>query len=127
MTGIDGVFFGIVSALWAFPGISRIGAGASAAVVQGASPRNAFRWCLLLSVPALAGILCFDLLGIFTVGAGGLGAGFIVKTIVAGVASFAGGYVSVSLVKSLLTRSDLTGFSYYCWGVALFAFILYLY
>lgn len=127
MSSLDGVLFGIGSALSVIPGISRIGAGTSIAVARGAEPQHTFRWSILLSIPALAGILFFDVLHLFSVGFNGTNGAFVMKCAIAGICAFCGGYLSISLIKSFLKRNDFTSFSYYCWGAALFAFILYLY
>lgn len=127
MSSLDGVLFGLGSAISVLPGVSRIGAGCSMAIARGADPQHAYKWSLILSVPVLLVLTCFDVYTIFAVDAAGLDMLFMVKCIASGVFSYLGASLSIVLMKTLTARSGISGFSYYCWGAALFAFILYLY
>ena len=127
MSALDGVLFGLGGALSALPGISRIGAASSVAAARGADAHQVFKWSLLLSVPALVGLLCLDVYGIFTASLTGVDAVFMLQSVLAGAAAFVGSSIAINSLKNLTARTGLTGFSYYCWGAALFAFILYLY
>ena len=106
MSAFDGILFGIGSALSVFPGVSRIGGGFCAAIMRGADPQHAYKWTLILSVPTLFVLSCFDLFFVFT---------------------YLSAVVAITFMKTLTSRAGLAAFSYYSWGAALFAFILYLY
>ena len=127
MSSLDGVLFGVGSALSVLPGVSRIGAGSSVAIARGADPQNAYKWSLILSVAVLPVLLCFDLYSIFAVGLEGIQFVFVLKGLMSGLLSYIGASLGIALMKVLTVRSGLSGFSYYSWGAALFAFILYLY
>lgn len=127
MTGVDSIVFGICSALSVLPGVSRVGAGCSAAIALGADPQHAYKWSLLLSIPVLAVLFCFDVVSIFTAGVAGIGISYLVNCILCGVFTHLGASLSIALLRSVTLRSGIGGFSYYSWGAALFAFILYLY
>lgn len=126
LSRLDGLLVGIGSAAAVLPGVSRIGAAASIAACRGADLQQAYKWSLLLSIPAVAVMVCFD---IFAVIAGGLASVeflFVLQCVLASGLSYMGAYVSITLMRSVVQRSGLSGFSYYCWGAGLFAFILYL-
>ncbi len=127
MSSLDGILFGLGSALSVFHGVSRIGAGVSLAVSRGADPQHAYKWSLILSVPVLLILSCFDVFLIFTVGAGQADLMFVLKCLLCGVCAYFSATVAITFMKTLTTRTGLSGFSYYSWGAALFAFILYLY
>jgi hypothetical protein len=44
----------------------------------------------------------------------------------AGLGAFAGAHLSLRMMRSFSRRVGFSGFAYYCWGAALFAFIIYL-
>ena len=127
MTAIDGTLFGFASALSILPGISRIGVGSSFSVSRGADPQHAFKWSLLLSIPALIGWIGFDLYGIVSVGLAGADIVFLLQCMLGCGTALVGAVLSVKLVMAIVQNNGFVNFSYYCWGAALFIFILYLY
>lgn len=124
MTRLDGVFLGLCSGLSVIPGISRMAMGMSAASIRGADRRNALTWVFMLSIPALAFLIGFDIYEIATVGVS-LGAEAIVS-IIAALGAYLGAFFGVRLMELLSKNAGISGFIYYSWGAALFTFILYL-
>lgn len=127
MSRLEGILLGIGSVLGYFPGISRIGVGFSTASIRGADDHQALKWSLLLSVPALAVMLAVDGYRIFAAGSGSPDTLFLLKCLLIAVSSCIGTSVGIRMMKKLLLRTSPDSFSYYCWGAALFSFILYLY
>lgn len=127
MSSLDGVLFGLCSALGILPGVSRVGAGYSVALARGADSQNALKWSLLVSIPALIVLSCFDLYDMFAVGLAGTDFFLFIKGLLCGVFSYLGARLSISFMRILCVKSGLSAFSYYSLGAALFAFILYLY
>lgn len=126
MSRLDGVLLGIGNALSIMPGFSRVGVSTSLGIARGATPQNAYKWSLLLSVPMLAAFIILDLVGVISGGLGHLDFSFILQCIMCGCAAYIGGSGSISLMKMLVFRNGIENFSYYCWGAALFSFILYM-
>ena len=126
MSRLDAVLIGIGSALSVIPGISRIGASVSIGISRGATAQNAYKWALLISIPALAALIVFDLIGVVTGGLGQIGFSFILQCIISGCAAYIGATGGISLMKAVVYRAGIENFSYYCWGAALFTFILYM-
>ena len=127
MSGLDSLLVGFGSGLSALPGISRIGAGCSVAIMRGAEPQHAYLWSLLLSVPALTLLLGFDIFSVFNSSIIGTGFRFVLKCLLSGICAHLGASLSIGLLRSMTVRSGISIFSYYSLGAALFAFILYLY
>ena len=126
MSRLDGILMGLSAALSVFPGISRIGAITTTATVRGAEKQHALNWALLLSIPALAMVIGFDFLSLFTQG---IAEGFLQNLLgylLSGLAAYAGGYIGMYFAKILIQRSGFAGLAYYSWGAGLFLFILYL-
>lgn len=122
MSVLDSLLIGFFGGLSVFSGISRVGAATSVAVARGADKQHAFHWILLLSFPALLVLIGFDLISIIS---NGLSSNFL-YCILAGAGAYIGGYFGVKLMRTTLCRLSYSGFAYYCWGIAMFTFILYL-
>ena len=127
MSRLDSLLIGIGNALGYLPGVSRMASGFSFATIRGADSEQAFKWTLILSVPALLGMICLDGYHIAASGMGATDSVFLVKCLVTAIASCIGTGMGIGMIKKLITRVGLEGFSYYCWGAALFSFILYMY
>lgn len=122
---LDGVLMGLGGALAAIPGFSHIGVMISSGTARGMDRNYALDTALLLSIPALLGLLILDIYGVFTAK---LTLGFVtllVYLLLAAIA-FGGAWLGIMLMRYLSVKAGFTGFSYYSWGLALFSFILYL-
>lgn len=126
MSRLDGVLIGLGAAVSILPGVSRVGASSSVAIARGADMQQAYRWSLLLSFPALLILTCFDCYGIITTGFAGVKFIFVLQCILSAGVACLGAYLGIAFMKVLATRTGFFNFSYYCWGAALFVFILYL-
>ena len=126
MSRLDAIALGIGNALTVVPGLSRTGISTSCCIARGASPQNAYKWSLLLGIPALAVLIVMDFVGVMTAGLGQLDFPFILQCIMCGCAAYLGATGGISLVKIVVHKSGIENFSYYCWGAALFTFILYM-
>lgn len=126
MTRLDGVLFGLSAALGVIPGISRMAAATTLGSVRGASRQNTLHWVLLLSIPALAFMLGFDIRDLFMQGLGVSGFGGILMGLTGAGFAYLGSYFAIQLMRFLSVNAGYSGFSYYCWGAALFIFVLYL-
>ena len=126
LSPLDGLLVGFAAMLAVFPGISRIAATTSVAAARGAEPQHGYRWGMLLAIPALAVLILFDLIAIVTIGLEGVGFMAIIQYLISGITAFVGAYLSILLARNIMQKSGIFVFSYYCWGAAIFTFILYL-
>ena len=126
MSGIDGLLIGLGAAFSAIPGISRNGAIMSMTLLREADKRNGVTWALLLTMPALLVLMLVDLISMFTVGIGTITLMTFAGYLLSALAAFAGTYLAVLLLRSLIERTDFSGFAFYDFGLALFSFVLYL-
>lgn len=124
MSGWDGLLLGFFGTAGTVPGISRTGVLLSVASARGADRRQGLKWMLILSVPALAVLCLMDLAALITLGSGAA-VGF--PGIVSAVSGAAVGcYFGIKLLRYLAVKAGFSGFAFYCWGVALFSFVMYL-
>ena len=122
---LDGVLMGLGSVLGAVPGISRMSGMLTAAAIRGIDRSYALDMALLLSIPVLAGLLVFDIVAVVTAGAA-LGLLSLVFYVVYAALAFGGAWLMQILMRYMSVKIGYSGFAYYSWGFALFAFILYL-
>lgn len=125
MSPLDGVLLGVAAAFSVFPGISRIGALHFAASARGADKSYSLQFALLLSIPAMVILLIFDAVAVFS-GVESLSFLVVLQYLLAMAAAYYGSCFAISTMRSLAVRSGYSGFTYYCWGMALISIILYL-
>lgn len=114
---INAVIIGLAQAIAILPGISRSGATISTSVLLGVDREKAARFSFLMVVPLIFGKMAKDLFSSeFTtddVSMTVISAGFI--------AAFITGIIACTWMISLVKKSKLSYFSYYCFVVGLVA------
>ncbi len=126
MSVLDSWLLGISGAASVLTGISRTGAMLSTLSASGTARLKGLNWVFLLTIPALATLIGLDVIYIFS---GTLSVPFwsnLWSYLLSGVGAYFGGLAGISAVKLIAQRSGYSGFAFYSWGTALFAFILYL-
>lgn len=121
---LDAVATGCGMCLSVLPGISGVAGVVSVGSLCGLNRRFALRMALLLSIPAIIVRLIFDSVALFAVGIGGFS--LVLLALLSAAAAFLGALASVGTIRFFAVKSGFSGFAYYCWGLALFIFILFL-
>ncbi len=125
LSAADATLFGIGGALGRFSGVSGLGASASMMKLRGCDWQYALELSLLLCIPALAGGSLVDVILLMTQPAPFSFVLFLLCCL-ACLFSFLGGSIGVYMMRFLAVKAGLSGFSFYCWGAAMFMFILHL-
>lgn len=126
ISALDGVLVGLAGALGALPGISFFGTSLLAMILRGFDLVYAAGTCLLLGIPTLAGCVLTDLMRLIASGGTAFSVGVAVQCLTIFAAAFIGTVYSISAVRRHGEKGGFSRFSMYCWGFALFTFILYL-
>ena len=126
LSRLDGVGMGVAAGLGALPGVSGVGASISFLSARGADRQYAADITLLLCIPVMIISLALDAYAVVLTGFGGLSGGLLFKYVLAAAAAYIGAYSGIVLTRFLAVKIGYTGFAYYSWGLALFAFILYM-
>lgn len=126
LSSLDGVLIGLGGALAVIPGVSRVAGLSTVALLRGCDREYALDTALLLCVPALVALAFIDILAIMAAGLGAVSLGVLISCILAAATSMVGGYLGITFLRFLAVKVGFSGFAYYCWGLALFTFILYL-
>lgn len=124
LTTADSLLIGLAGAAGVVPGVSRIGMMSSVAGMRGADRRYSLDICLLICVPILLVLTVID--GFVMLIGGGLTGLVLLRYLCSAMMAFAGAYLSIITMRFLAFKSGFSGFAYYCWGLALTTFILYL-
>ncbi len=125
LSGLDAMLIGLAAGCGMIPGISRLGASTSAALVRGTERRYALELSLLLSLPALAVLMVLTALSAIPAMTA-LSGGLVLRGLLVSATSFGAAYLAIFLMRFLAVRVGFGAVSYYCWGFALFTLILYL-
>ena len=124
LTRFDGLLMGLGGALSILPGISGIGAAISVGSFRGVDRTYALNVALLMNGVVMVCLMVMDVLALMAVGLSGLTFLDICKGLLSAAAAFVGATLGIRLMRMLIGNSGFYLFSYYCWGLALFTFIL---
>lgn len=126
LSRVEGLWMGLGGALSVLPGISTTGAAASIGSICGVEKSYGFNMTLLMCMVLTVGLMVHDVLTIIAAGLAGISFLSVLGYILAGVGAFAGAFLGIRVMRSLAANRGFGVFAFYCWGVALFTFILYL-
>jgi undecaprenyl pyrophosphate phosphatase UppP len=124
MAPLDVFLCSVGGGVSAVPGISFMAGWTSVSQLRGADRQYALNMGLMLLIPVLLILTVFDFyLGIVSAA---FSAQLLLLYLLCAAAAFAGTYFGILFLRFLAVRVGFSGFAYYSWGAALFAFILYL-
>ena len=111
-------------ALSILPGISTVGAVVSIGSVCGVERVYSLNMAFIIKMFLMAGLMVYDVLGIISGGLEALSFAIILKYMVTAALSFGAAMGGIRLTRRLASEHGFGLFGVYCWGVALFIFIL---
>lgn len=126
MPRLDGMVMGLGAGLSAIPGFSQLGCCLATGISRGVDRKFALRFAYLLMIPGTVIQILFDLIAIFTGGAALFSPMGMLAALIGGVCCYFGAVVANKIMHFLSFNSNFSAFSYYCFGVGLFTFILFL-
>lgn len=124
LSRIEGFLMGLGGTFSVIPGLSGMGAALSVGSVCGVDRSYALNMSLLMNMVFMACLIVFDVLGLISAGFGALTFSLFLVYIFAAAAAFISTMIAIRIMRSLASSAGFHIFSYYCWGIALFAFIL---
>lgn len=124
LSRVEGLLMGLGGAASAVPGISAIGATTSIASVCGVDRTYGLNMALMMNMGITGGLLVYDLLGIVANGFGLSSVLAFVSYLFSAAAAFGGAMLGIKLMRQLAAGQGFSVFGVYCWGLALFTFIL---
>lgn len=124
LSRVEGILMGIGGALFVIPGMSGTGAALSVASVTGVDRKYGLNMVLLMNLGILAGMMVYDLLAVISAGFAGIGFAMLLRYIASGMAAFLGAFLAVKFLRHQAEEKGYALYSYYCWAIALFTFVL---
>lgn len=124
LSRIEGIVMGLGGSLSVIPGLSGIGAAISIGSLYGVERSYALNMSLMMNMVYLAGMIVYDISDIIRYGIGLFSFQWLLYYLLAAVFAFAGTMLAIRLMRKLAADQGYHLFSYYCWGIALFTFIL---
>ena len=106
------------------PGISTVGIMVSIASVCGIERLYGLNMTFIVKLFFLIGLMVYDVLAIITDGLGGLTVMLLAQYLFTGLLSFGASMFAIRLLRRLAPEHGFHTFGVYCWGLALFTFIL---
>ena len=124
LSRVEGLLMGLGGAVCAVPGISAIGATTSIASVCGVDRTYGLNMALMMNMGITVGLMVYDIMGIATNGFGMLSFLILIRYLFSAAAAFLGAKLGIKLMRLLAGGRGFSVFGVYCWGLALFTFIL---
>ena len=124
LTRLEGVLMGLGAGVSVLPGISTVGIMVSIASVCGIERLYGLNMTFIVKLFFLIGLMVYDVLAIITDGLGGLTVMLLIQYIFTAALSFGASMFAIRLLRRLAPEYGFHTFGVYCWGLALFTFIL---
>lgn len=124
LSRVEGLLMGLGGAVSVLPGISAIGATTSIGSVCGVERNYGLNMALMMNMVLTLGLAVYDVMGIVDNGLDALSFLIILRYLLTAVAAFAGTLLGIKILRRLAENQGLSLFGVYCWGLALFTFIL---
>ena len=114
----DALLIGTMQGLAIFPGISRSGFTIGAGLLLGLRQELAAEFSFLLAIPAILGAMLMEALKIHQQR---IGFSLLAYYLLASLLALITGIIALRWLLRLLQNGRLGYFSYYCWGLGIFA------
>ena len=124
LSRLEGFAMGCGCAVSILPGISTVGTVVSIGSVCGVERVYSLNMAFIIKMFLMAGLMVYDVLGIISGGLEALSFAIILKYLVTAALSFGAAMGGIRLTRRLTAEHGFGLFGVYCWGVALFIFIL---
>ena len=124
LSRLEGFAMGCGCAASILPGISTVGTVVSIGSVCGVERVYSLNMAFIIKMFLMAGLMVYDVLGIISGGLEALSFAIILKYLVTAALSFGAAMGGIRLTRRLTAEHGFGLFGVYCWGVALFIFIL---
>lgn len=124
LTRLEGVLMGLGAGASVLPGISTVGIMVSIASVCGIERLYGLNMTFIVKLFFLIGLMVYDVLAIITDGLGGLTVMLLIQYIFTAALSFGTAMLGIRTLRRLAPEHGFHTFGVYCWGLALFTFIL---
>lgn len=124
LSRVEGFAMGVGGGLSVVPGLSGMGAAVSVGSICGVERSYALDMTLMMNMVYFAGMIVYDFAALFRNGVGLFSFQWLLIYILTAALAFLGAMLAIKIMRKLAADRGYQIFSYYCWGIALFTFIL---
>lgn len=124
LSRVEGLLMGLGGTASILPGISAIGTSTSIGSVCGVERSYSLNMALIMNMLLTLGMIVYDVMGIYANGMDGLSFSILIRYLFTALATFGGGMLGIKIMRHLAAGSGYALFGVYCWGLAMFTFIL---
>lgn len=124
LSRVEGLLMGLGGAASILPGISAVGVTTSIGSVCGVERSYSLDMALLMNMILTIGLAVYDVMGIMANGMDVLSFSIILRYLLTAAAAFGGAMLGIKFMRHLASNQGFSLFGVYCWGLALFTFIL---
>lgn len=124
LSRVEGLLMGLGSTVSILPGISTVGAMVSIGSVCGVERVYGLNMALIIKMFMMLGLMVYDVLGIISSGMEALSFVLIAQYFLTALISFGGAMVGIRVMRRIAVNYSYSLFGVYCWGLALFIFVL---
>lgn len=124
LSRVEGLLMGLGGAASVLPGISAVGASVSIGSVCGVERKFCLNMALLMNMVIMVALVVLDIMSIVANGISDFSFGVLLCCLLSAAAAFLGTFLGIKYMRRLAAEKGYAIFAYYCWGLALFTFIL---
>lgn len=124
LSRLEGLLMGLGGAASVLPGISGVGAALSIGAVCGVERNYGLTMTMLMNMVLILGQIVLDIMAVVSGGVDVFSFNILLNYILAAAAAFCGTTLGIRIMRNLAENIGFTVFAYYCWGVAMFTFVL---
>ena len=124
LSRVEGLLMGLGGAVSVVPGISAMGVSTSIASVCGFERTYALNLALMMNLFLNAGYAVYGILAIASNGVGVLSAMILLRYLFTAAVAFGSATLGIRIMKHFADGDGYSVFAFYCFGQALFTFIL---
>ena len=124
LSRVEGLLMGLSGIASVVPGISAMGVTLSIGSVCGVERTYGLNMTLMMNLFLTVGLIIYDIMAVMDIGLGTLSVMIILRYIMTAVIAFASTTLGVRIMHQCAENKGYSVFGFYCFGLALFTFIL---
>lgn len=124
LSRLEGLAMGCGCAVSILPGISTVGTVISIGSICGVERVYSLNMALIIKMFLMVGLVVYDVLALISGGIDALSFGILMRCFVTALLSFGAAMGAIRLMRRLAANHGCALFGVYCWGLALFIFVL---
>ena len=125
LSRVEGLLMGLGGGLGILPGISGMGAATAVASVCGVDRSYGLTMAIMMNMAVSVGMMVISVMNILSNGlVETLSLMLLLRYLFSGLSAFGGSLLAIRIMRAMASGNGYGLFGFYCWGLALFTFIL---